>query len=202
MNESKTVLISDAQFKHFRSQCGNRGNWTDGGHWMGFGKEPNCSLKQNYRKKSKIIVKWPTESSAKRWNDDFAQAQRNLGYAGTGLATLGLWYGKIGQRIVAALVANLGIDILKGESIAAIPHPEAKPGWKMVTELDFHFQRSVYPAKKDVLRVTKKIILFDKNNQQNVYSGPQTTVLVIKEHLEELVDRIFGQPGSITTFSY
>jgi hypothetical protein len=202
MSETKTVFISDAQFKHFRALCGNGNNWTDGGYWNGAGKAPSCFQSQTFSKKSKIIVRWPTESSAKRWNEDWEQAQRNMGYVGTGLATVALWYGKIGQTLFSALVANVGLDVLKGESIAAIPYPQAKAGWKMITELDFHFYRSVSAVRKDTLRVSKVVYLVDDKNQQHVFSKPHSTLLIVENHIEELVLQLFGEPGRETAFDY
>jgi len=202
MNESKTVVISNTQFKHFRALCGNRDNWTDGGHWNGIGKEPNCAVTQSFRKKSKIVVRWPTEESAKRWNDDWAQAQRNMGYVGTGFATLGLWYTNIVRGIISALAVNIAYDVLKGESIAALPHPEAKSGWRMVTELELNFKRSVHPWQKDTLKITRVVTLIDDKNQKHQYSGPQTTTLMSQNNLDKLSTALFGEPGSITSYNY
>ncbi len=202
MSDSKTVMISDAEFKRFRELCGNGTNWTDGGHWMGMGKEPNCALKQTFRKVSKIIVRWPTEESANRWNDDWEQAKRNLGYFGSGIVTVGLWYSNIIKGIVTAVIYTVGADIIKGELLASMPYPKAKAGWSMETELEFIYKRSVHPWGKDVLRIKKTIVMIDDKNIKHKFSGPEETVLRGKEDIDLIATVLVKKPGSAHSYDY
>jgi len=202
MSNSKTVMISDAEFKRFRELCGNGTNWTDGGHWMGMGKEPNCALKQTFRKVSKITVRWPTEESANRWNDDWEQAKRNMGYVGTGLLTIGIFYANVGKRVFAAVAVNVAFDIIKGELLAKLPYPKAKAGWSMETKLEFSYQRSAHPWGKDSLRVVKTIIMIDDKGIPHIYSGPETVVMRGNQDLDILANKLFGNPGSNISYDY
>jgi hypothetical protein len=147
MNKTTFLSLNSSDISKARRLCQSPFNWTDGGHWMGNGPAPDCNLSRKQIKTSVVSIKWPNQKSVDRWNDSWARAQRRIGYAGTALISTILWEVQLTRIAFLAVVGgDLLIDVLKGESIAAIPYPKPQAGWTMETTLDLYYREAVTPA--------------------------------------------------------
>ncbi|MGD8941309.1 MAG: hypothetical protein PVJ72_18165 [Gammaproteobacteria bacterium] len=202
MSETTFLNIGVSEIEKIRRLCQSPLNWSDGGYWMGNGPEPNCSLSQEQIKTSKISIKWPNQESVDRWNDNWSKAQRRMGYLGTALISTLLWEVQLTRTAFLAVVGgDLLVDILKGESIAAIPYPKPKAGWTMETTLDFYYRKAVSPSK-NMLRVKKTIKMYDEN--MKLVDGPSvnTVEFTSDEVPHELSKMLFAQPGTNVSYEY
>lgn len=202
MSETTYVNIGSGEFEKIKRLCQSPLNWSDGGYWIGNGKEPNCSVAQESSKTSKLSIKWPNQDSVDRWNEDWSRAQRRMGYVGTALVSAILWEVQLTRAAFFAVVGgDLMIDILKGESIAAIPYPKPKAGWTMETTLDYYYRNSIKPGK-NTLRIKKTIKMFDAD--MKLMEGPSTSTVefTLDEVPHEFARMLFAQPGTNHSWEY
>jgi hypothetical protein len=125
-----------------------------------------------------------------------------MGYLGTALISTLLYELKIAKEVFFAVVGgDLIVDIVKGETIAAIPYPKPKAGWTMETTLDFYYRQAISPGK-NTLKVKKTIVMYDANI--NVVEGPSTSTVEFtsNEVPHDLAKMLFAQPGSIRSYEY
>ena len=84
----KYVKITRAERRKLERQCNNLLNWSDGGHWLGRGQAPNCSMKEYYKSFASHTYTFPTDASATQWNVDWEEAIRTGGHVGTAVLTI------------------------------------------------------------------------------------------------------------------
>ncbi|WP_055733880.1 hypothetical protein [Agarivorans gilvus] len=134
--------ITAAQRKQLETKCANRLNWTDGGHWIGRGKAPNCFVRQKSTSTKSHTYKFPTDESATRWNMEWEKTIRQAGHFGTALLTVGVTVATsgFGGMAIGTLAA-----IAKDELQAQIPYPRMARGWTY--ELIFTHEFSYSPTR-------------------------------------------------------
>lgn len=200
---NKQIRVSPTEMKKLEFLCNNPTNWTDGGYWMGTGNEPDCSQKFKMSKTNKITVRWPTDESANRWNADWAKAQRNMGYLGTGLISIVTWELNLPRIALGAAVGtDVLIDILKGEAIAKIPYPTAARGWRMETRIKLEFK---YTPVSKRLNGLKSELLVQVFNQKNIPQGPATPITTsysFDDFPIELAFKMVSGPDRKVDFNY
>lgn len=125
---TKTIMTK-AEAEKLRRQCGNRLNWTDGGHWIGTGPEPSCFRRASVSSTMTVVLKFPTDAAAFKWNTEHEKRIRYSGYVvgagitfALGLATSGWGWGAAGAIDTIA-------DVFQGEVLARFPYPKVARGW-------------------------------------------------------------------------
>jgi len=200
---TKQVRVSPAEMKKLEFLCNNRTNWTDGGYWMGAGKEPDCFQKFKMSKTTKITVRWPTDESAKRWNADWDKAQRNMGYIGTGIVSIVAWELNIPRVALGVAVGtDVLIDVLKGEAIAKIPYPTAARGWRMETRIKLEFNYTPVSKRLNGLKSDILIQLFNHKNIQQGSATPAITSYSFDDFPMELAFKMVSGPDRKVEFNY
>lgn len=74
--KSRAVHLTYADKQKLEQLCSDRSNWTDGGYWMGIGKEPNWFITEKHISTLKITFSFPTDTSAFAWNKHCEDAIR------------------------------------------------------------------------------------------------------------------------------
>ena len=68
-----------------KNECNRISNWTDGGRWMGTGKEPRCSISNNVGVTHEYLLEFHTDEAVLKWNkllDDKSKSGHNSSSAG------------------------------------------------------------------------------------------------------------------------
>ena len=122
-------LPSEAERRRVEKLCNNRFNWSDGGHWIGLGPEPNCFQSGTIRGTQTIVYEFPTDEAAFKWNREWEKAIRFAGHLVTAAVTtiVTLKTGGAGGIAVGTLAA-----ITKDELQARVKYPKVARGWKYV----------------------------------------------------------------------
>ena len=141
-----TILNSNERHRLERL-CNTRSNWTDGGHWMGPGKVPDCYKTQISRNRLTKIITFDSDESAFKWNAECDKQIRvvgHMGSAGLNVALAFIPFGAIAKlsgelaKLWVSVVAATTAGIVHGELVARIPYPEVGKGWKV--QIDFEHE--------------------------------------------------------------
>ena len=81
-------LPSEAERRRVEGLCNDRFNWSDGGHWIGFGPEPNCFQSSTIRGTQTMVYEFPTDDAAFKWNAEWEKTIRYAGHAATALSLI------------------------------------------------------------------------------------------------------------------
>lgn len=180
---SKTVKLTRTMRKNLETLCNNRLNWTDGGHWMGYGAEPNCNLSDKISNKISHTYHFPSDDSALRWNLDWEKKIRYAGHAVTvGLtAAVSTTFTPMAGAVVGTLAA-----IAKDELQAKIPYPRMARGWsyEVIYEHKFMWNPMEYSRRRGFIQ-TITVISRDSEGEI-VHKGS----IKYKFRLEDLPDGI------------
>ena len=159
MNQhSKQVTLSHGEKLALESLCNNRLNWTDGGHWNGSGREPNCSVFETHKSQHTLTINFPTDASANKWNAEKEKAIRYTGHAATPAIAIGvaaITTGGIG------LAVGIAASILKDEVQAKVPYDRVARGWQYIITTQNHYSWSPHPMGKKSFDVTTHIVVKD-----------------------------------------
>ncbi|MBT1064092.1 hypothetical protein KJY73_10935 [Bowmanella sp. Y26] len=134
--------LNDHDRNELKRKCHNQLNWSDGGHWVGVGRKPNCFINEQTSSRLTHTVKFPTDQSANRWNTEWETNIRYAGHIGTAALTtaVGLATGGAAGIAVGTLAA-----IFKDELQAKIPYPKMYRGWSYQVEFVHQFKWSPHP---------------------------------------------------------
>lgn len=172
MANSAARELSGVQRERLRQICGNRFNWTDGGHWIGQGASPDCSVKEERQVSHVVGVYFSSDAAAERWN---AECERNIRFVGHGgTVLLGLASYLTGGSVIAvgALVAA---SIGKDELQAMVPYPKAYRGSRLLVRHELSLDWFAAPRARSSLTVRRAVRMSDHQG--------------LKTHLREHEDR-------------
>ena len=188
---SKHVLLNPAEKAKLKKACSNRLNWSDGGHWIGTGKAPNCFANTHLSSEISHTYRFPTDASANRWNMEWEKNIRYMGHFGTVGLTIAL--GVMGGSWGAASAA-IFLPIMKDELQAKIPYPKMARGWNYQVTTKYQYQWSPHPLGTNGFTISTRAIIRDHQNQ--VIKQKQ-----FKEHylLDDLPDGLAEQLASQTS---
>ncbi|MEM7526983.1 MAG: hypothetical protein AAF416_04805 [Pseudomonadota bacterium] len=108
------------EFQRNRRLAGDRGSWTDGGHWMGGGPEPNAFDKLEYETRHSLQLTWPTDDCVQKFRDQSAEIAERMGYGVGVLAALltrgRSWRTGLGAGLIGSWLLNQtgGIRVHRG----------------------------------------------------------------------------------------
>ena len=150
---ARPINLSLKERKELEIKCSNRLNWSDGGHWMGRGKAPNCMIKEKTKSKFSHTITFPTDDLANKWNSEWEEVIRRGGYIASAL--LGLGTGFIATASVSFTVSVLS-GVALGEAQAAISYPKMERGWtyEIIFEYDFSWSPHPFVVSSLTQRVT------------------------------------------------
>ena len=195
---SKHVLLNPAEKAKLKKACSNRLNWSDGGHWIGTGKAPNCFANTHLSSEISHTYRFPTDASANQWNMEWEKNIRYMGHFGTVGLTLGvgLMSGGWGSMVAGGLIA-----IFKDEIQAKIPYPRMARNWSYQVTINYEYRWSPHPLMTKNFTILTRV--FIRNHQNHLIEQKQ-----IKEHylLEDLPDglaeKLASQISRNTTSDY
>lgn len=135
-------LPTPAERERLKKQCNNRLNWSDGGHWIGSGREPNCFQSASIQGTQTLIYEFPTDQSAFKWNAEWEKMIRYAGHVATAAITtiVTLKTGGLGGIAIGTIAA-----ITKDEIQARVPYPKVARGWKYVVTFSHVYKWSAHP---------------------------------------------------------
>jgi len=152
--------LTQVERNQLEQKCRNRLNWTDGGHWNGTGKAPNCFIKDDLNSTSSHTYRFPTDASATKWNLEWEKTIRHMGHLGTALITVGVAAATVG---LAGVGAGMLAGVVKDEVQALIPYPRMSRGWSYEVIFKYHFKWSPHPWGQREL--TQTVIAISKNHE-------------------------------------
>ena len=62
------AMLLPSQRMELERKCRDRLNWSDGGHWIGNGPQPNCFIKEHLKNNISHTIHFPTDEAATKWN--------------------------------------------------------------------------------------------------------------------------------------
>lgn len=86
----KTVprsLPSAAERSRLQRLCNDRLSWSDGGHWIGGGPEPNCFQNSSIQGGITYVYEFPSDQAAFKWNAEWEKAIRYMGHLASAVVT-------------------------------------------------------------------------------------------------------------------
>lgn len=186
------------QRKALENKCHNRFNWSDGGHWIGSGKQPNCFIKNEISNSQSHTYLFETDAAATAWNLEHEKAIRYTGH----LATAGLTVAAtLLTSGMAAIAIGTIVAITKDELQAAVDYPRMARGWSFEMIFEHNFKWSPHPWGQKGL--TQKITLISRDHLSAVVRKTEASR---KYQLSELPDglarAIATAPSKKTTSNY
>ncbi|WP_166114185.1 hypothetical protein [Pseudoalteromonas sp. Z9A5] len=175
--------LSLKERKELEIKCSNRLNWTDGGHWMGRGKAPNCHMKEKLNSKFSHTYTFPEGKHARRWNSEWEEAIRHAGYLATGVLTLATGFVYTGIKASTSVVISLASTYALGETQAIIEYPKMERGWSYEIIFEHEFTWSPHPYSPRFLMQTVTGVSRNHLGEQ-VQSGRN----IVKYNLDQLPD--------------
>ncbi len=156
----KPKKLTSIERKQLELKCNNRFNWSDSGNWIGTGRAPNCFIKDDINSVSSHIYRFPTDSSATKWNLEWEKAIRHAGHLGTALLTVGVSAITVGM---AGVAVGTFAAIVKDEFQALVPYPRMSRGWSYEIIFKYNFKWSPHPWGQRGL--TQTIITISRDNE-------------------------------------
>jgi len=190
------IKLSPLQQKHLERKCKNMLNWSDGGHWIGNGKQPNCFLKNLNKNTISHIYRFKTDQDATSWNLEWEKAIRHAGHLGTAILTVAVSAATGGM---AGVAAGTIAAIMKDELQAKIPYPRMAKGWSYEIIFENDFKWSPHPWGQRELK--QKMIRIIRNSESSI-TNQSTNIKKYK--LSELPDglgRLIASSPSRKTIS-
>jgi hypothetical protein len=175
---AKVAKLTETEKSTLERKCNNRFNWTDGGHWMGTGTAPLCSLREKINNSISHTITFPTDSGALKWNLEWEKSIRYVGHTGTaGLtAAVSLTLGGAPGIVIGTVAA-----IVKDELQAKVPYPRMARGWSYELIFEHEFKWSPHPFGIRGLTQTVTTIIRDHNKKIQFQSSG-----IVKYTIEKL----------------
>jgi hypothetical protein len=195
---AKKVELTESERITIERRCNNRFNWTDGGHWMGAGTPPQCSLREKINNSISHTVTFPTDSAALKWNLEWEKSIRYAGHTGTaGLtAAVSLTFGGAPAIVIGTVAA-----IAKDELQAKIPYPRMARGWSYELIFEHEFKWSPHPFGIRGLSQTVTSIIRD-HNKKIQFQSSGTVKYTIEKLPEGLARGLASAPSRKTSSIY
>ncbi|MEM7497547.1 MAG: hypothetical protein AAF371_06100 [Pseudomonadota bacterium] len=146
------------EFKRNRRQAGNRGNWSDGGHWIGSGPEPNAFDSLEASSAHTLALSWPTDDCVEKFRNQSKEIAERLGY---------------GVAIIAAIAtrgrswgAGLGAGLAGSWLLARSGGIRVHRGWRyeIVSTVAVAVHAHPWSRHLDGMTITKTETLRDHEN--------------------------------------
>jgi hypothetical protein len=150
------------QFLANRRAAHNRGNWTDGGHWMGSGREPNAFDTIRAHNRGALVLTWPTDECVQKFRDQSTQIAQRLGY---GIAILAALLTR-GRSWGTGLTAGLAGSWLLNQAGGIQVHR----GWTYRSDNSVEILLSAHPWGRNEMTVTRVETLVNHERRQQSHS--------------------------------
>jgi len=188
--------LTDARWREWRRNrdlAKQRFNWSDGGHWIGNGPEPNPSDTLVARCSGKLILEWPSDECVDKFRDQSAEIATRLGYGVAALAaylTRGLSWG-------TGLTAGLAGSYLLSKKGGIRVHR----GWSYVADTSLEVRLSAHPwgDRKLIVRRDQRLIDHEgKLQDQHAGSYERDLSELDDATAYQLLRTIGNREGSVT----
>ncbi|MGH1471177.1 MAG: hypothetical protein ACRBCS_08280 [Cellvibrionaceae bacterium] len=185
----KNIKLTPVERSALSRICNDRLNWSDGGHWIGFGPKPNCFKSDSLSNKISHTWKFPTDTAALKWNEEQEKQIRFVGHGvTTGLTVaIGLVFGGW-PGIAVAIIAG----VAKDEVQAKVPYPKMARGWSFEVIFEHGFKWSPHPWGQNYFK--QQTITIIRNHLGEIQS---TSVSTSKYQLDELPEGLARSLSSV-----
>ncbi len=160
-----------------RSKCRNQLYWSDGGHWIGPGREPDCFQRRARSSSATIVMHWPTDDCVEKFRQ---QQQQSLDRLSMAVAVLFGWKemaASAGQQLSRILLpggqgrerrrgptgARTGAGIAAAWLLNRAPRLRVHRGWSLEVELELDYRESVHPWGQSRLSTRVVRTLYDQD---------------------------------------
>lgn len=115
-------------------------NYTDGGHWMGSGKDPNRLGKQELCASSvhRLKLSWPENGCVEKFRKQTAEMNERMGYVAAVAAAIATR----GRGLKESLGAGVGTNWL----LSNMGGIQVHRGWSYLLEVEWTFKIASYPS--------------------------------------------------------
>lgn len=193
--------LTDADRKELERKCGSKLNWSDGGNWIGRGKEPNCFQNEIVQNKLSHTVHFKTDEAATRWNLEWEKTIRYAGHLGTAALTVGVTLATTGSAGVALpILVGFGAAVAKDELQAKIPYPRMARGWSYQVTFNNKLHWSPHPWGQK--QFTQRVVVTIRDNEKKEVSTITKTIQFSLDEIPHNVARKIAKAPSKATVSY
>jgi hypothetical protein len=193
----KTVKLTPAERAKLERLC-RGGNWSDGGHWIGIGKEPNCFIKEVATNTRIHTITFPTDQAAFKWNKEWEDAIRHAGHFATAVITVTVALSTSGT---GGIVAGTLAGIFKDEVQARIKYPKVGRGWKYVLKVTRTSKYTPHPWNNNGLTIEMVGETYDISGKLQ-YSSKAIAHYDFDELPKAIADKLAQMPSTKTTSVY
>jgi len=193
---TKIIRLTPTEKRQLEMMCSNRMNWSDGGYWIGGGKAPDCSVKENYSNTRIHTFSFPTDVAANKWNTEWEKTIRYLGHFATAVVTVTVALATDG---LGGIVVGTLAGIFKDEIQARIPYPKVARDWKYVLKVTRTSKWSPHPMDKNGLTIETTGETYDHTGKLQ-YHSTKIVYLNFDDLPNEIAEKIARMPSK-TTFS-
>ena len=191
-------IITAEERRRLERQCNNRLNWSDGGHWIGSGPEPNCFQRSTMTGGATIVYQFPTDQAAFKWNTEWQKLIMRTGHFATAVVTVIVATTTSG---LAGIAVGTLAAILKDEVQAMIPYPQVSRGWRYVVTINHTFRWSPHPWGRNEFYQEMSGTTFDTAGRSH-YRAVARTEFPMDVMPENLAIQLASMTGSTTTVQY
>ena len=179
-----------SRFESTRDACRNRLNWSDGGHWIGTGPEPDCSMRGTAKQTSTITTHWPTEESVIQAREQINRSRNIAGYIVGGLVTIVSAGAK--APLLVALLAGTGGSVLTDYIPSVIDM--VRSGDRLTIRLGVAATRSAHPWGRNAFTTSSTWELVDRDGKLKWGMSDRHTIQA-SDLTQAEFDRLFNALG-------
>lgn len=188
--------ISQAEWQRWlrnRQLAQDRGNWSDGGNWIGMGPEPNAFDQLTAHSSSILTMEFPSNECVQKFRDQSATISQRLGYG------YGVLFGfLLRNHWVMGIAAGLASSFLLNNAGGIQVHRGFT--FRMETSLDITLNAHPWGRKEMVARTRQT--LFNENNQQ-VQTSENSNTTDLRDYnddtLWQMLQAVGNRRGATTT---
>ena len=172
-------------------------NWSDGGHWIGSGREPNAFDTLSVSSESTLILEWPTNDCVQKYRQQSRQIAERLGYGSAILAAVLTRGRSWGAGLTAGLAASFLLNQAGGLRIHR--------GWSYRSDSGIEVRLAAHPWGRNEMVFTLEQKMFDENGRvvdQRQSRHPAMDPWGLREdQLFALLESVSRRTGSSITIS-
>jgi len=193
--------MSDPEFEAIKRKCSDRLNWSDGGHWIGIGREPDCFQSREKRSSSEVTYVFADPEGARKFNllQEELASQRAVSMFGVGaIFTVAAQVLSLGW---AGVIGGIGIGVV---SLLPQKFPPVQAGDKITIVIKSTSTASVHPWGKNVTSVQYTITHFQGGKPSKIVNLKQdiTQADLNGKELNEAIFKYMKEKSEKVTYTF
>ena len=146
-----------ASFLVNRRKAHDRGNWSDGGHWIGSGRKPDAWDAIEVSSSGVLMLEWPSDDCVHKYRTQRSKMRERLSYM------VGALVGAATAK--GSMLVGLGAGFGSSWLLNQIPAQRIHRGWRYICVTSLKVKVSAHPWGRNRLSWTRTEYIFDHKNK-------------------------------------